>query len=837
MEKNKEMLITTNKYITVTDCKYDASIHGEFEGEFEREHFTTKFKWDDFQLHSYQAIKRDENLLVIAPTSSGKTSVAKYAALYNCIHKGGRVIYTTPIKSLSNEKYGEMKELLIPYNIQPGLLTGDQKINTDSKFIIMTAEILSNALFMIKNDADCKNEDIKNKFQLDKEFITSVDCVIIDEIHFISDETRGHIWENILILLDSKVQIVGLSATIDNPEKFASWIGEIKQKKITLVKKYDRPVPLEYAIFDGDDLNTIMNINGEYNYNVFTTSIEKLKNLDTKHKKNKTNKVNYLLNNFIKYSQDKDLLQLCFIIFSKKNCEKFAETVNIGLITSKESAIAIKELEYKMAFHLKSYENMPRFKQIKSLIQKGICFHHAGLPVILKEVIEHMFKTGHIKLLFATETIAVGVNMPIRTLVLCSIEKGTNNQNIRSLTAAEFKQISGRAGRRGLDTKGLIVFLPLYNLPSEIHIRTELLFGPMPKIVSKMELTYHSFLKLIDSNTTNMDSFYDNSLLYVQNKNIINNMQSILINLIDNHEKAKNDIDIFIKTNNIEENISLNIEKYINMSKHIGSDNPNIMIKLNKQQEKDQKKIKMLIKKNTELYKLYVNAFEKQTELNKTNLELEFYKTYKNDKYQQLSAYLRIMGYLTENNEITQYGIMASYINECNPFILTEIFTNNILQTLTAKQIICFLSILTEKINNNNKIEITLKSITIDPIIIKMIEYTENRINNYIDTETNMNLYSENEYWSLSYDYLEISNLWTNIDFSKEDHSKILSKLYMMEEYEGSFIKNMLKINNIVGNLMTLCNLTRNLDLLPVLQEIEPLIIKGMVNVDSIHVM
>ncbi len=827
-------MINNAEYLNVVDCKYDPKIHGEFEGDFEKEHFKSKFKWDDFQLHAFQAIKRENNLLVVAPTSSGKTNVAKYAMIYNLIKKNKRVIYTTPIKSLSNEKYEEMREILEPYCIQPGLMTGDQKINVDSMFLIMTAEILSNALFMLNDSSKREYSGKKNQYELDKEFVSTIGCVIIDEIHFISDQSRGHVWENILIFLDPTVQIVGLSATIDGPEEFASWIGRIKKRNITLIKKYDRPVPLEFTIYDGVTLHTIMGIDNIYNTQGFQTASKKLSELDKIYAKNKTNKVTGMFNDFIKYAKNKNLFQLCFIIFSKKNCEKFAECVSVPLVDGKESCQAINALERKMGLHLKSYETMPRYLQIKKLIQKGICYHHAGIPVILKEVIEYLYKSGHIKIIFATETIAIGVNMPIRTLVLSSVDKSVGT-GMRSLNAAEFKQICGRAGRRGLDKKGLIVFLFPYDKPSENHIKCELLFGPMPKIESMMTLNYHSFLKIIRSQTIDKDSYFDNSLLCIQNTKLISGINKEITSLQIKYESVQKDIIEHINEETISNDIVREISEYVkNQNKKEISV---FKIKPNKQQILKQKEIDAKVRENRKLYDLFLNLTKLEIDLEKERTSVGYFESYKNNKYQMNTEFLKQMGYMTSDQKITDYGIMASGINECNAFILTEIFTGNILQSLNPKQIVCLLSILTDKTTKTNKVDLTLKNLNIDSIIVKAIQYIESRIKIYIDMEQELGLRSDDEYWDISYDYLEITKLWVSMDLQKEDHSKILQELDQIEEYEGSFIKNILKINNIVDNLISLCELTQNLDLLPVLQEIEPMILKGMVNVDSLHVM
>ncbi len=212
--------------------------------EFEEKYFANK-TWDTFQYNAFQIIKSNKgNLLITAPTSSGKTIPAKYAILYNLTVKHKRVVYTTPIKSLSNEKYEEMKLLLADIGCVPGLLTGDKCIDIDSQFVIMTAEILANALFR----PTCEKNDVH---KLSNNFVDSIGCVIMDEIHYISDKERGNVWEKTLLLLDKSVNIIGLSATIDAPEELAQWISSIKHTDVYLIKKYDRPIPLEYGIFNG----------------------------------------------------------------------------------------------------------------------------------------------------------------------------------------------------------------------------------------------------------------------------------------------------------------------------------------------------------------------------------------------------------------------------------------------------------------------------------------------------------------------------------------------------------------------------------------------------------
>jgi superfamily II RNA helicase len=264
-----------------------------------------------------------------------------------------------------------------------------------------------------------------------------------------------------------------------------------------------------------------------------------------------------------------------------------------------------------------------------------------------------------------------------------------------------------------------------------------------------------------------------------------------------------------------------------------------IKIKPTKQQIKEIKILENVTKNNSDLYELLLKYNRLRKLYHNKLLEKKRLETYKDDRYKLIGEFLLESNYIDGDDQPTEYGKMAALINECNPFVLTEIFTGNILQALTPVQIVCLLSIFTDKINKMDRcdeLDLSLKQISVDLVVKDAIEYIEDRIKNYTTLETNINTQSDENYWELSYDYLEISKLWTEMDMTKEDHSRILQKLSELDEYEGSFIKNMLKINNIVGNLLSLCKSTQNLDLLPVLQEIEKLIIKGMVNVDSLHV-
>ena len=324
-----------------------------------------------------------------------------------------------------------------------------------------------------------------------------------------------------------------------------------------------------------------------------------------------------------------------------------------------------------------------------------------------------------------------------------------------------------------------------------------------------------------------------------QNTKIINAFDESIKKHKYTADNAKKDMDTFIEEHKINKNILLIINNYIRTHNSViklsgfGS-GISILNKPSKQQANTQIHFEETVKGNSILYGLIQSHVNAENILKKSIDEQNTYMMYRDTRYEQIAIFLTESGYLVENN-ISEYGKMASLINECNPFILTEIFTGNILQGMHPIQIVCFLSILTDKIPKINGDDNTINSIR-DITVKNAIIYTESRIQNYIELEQHMGLMSEAIFWDLSYDYVELTEIWCGIDLTTDDHTRILQKLYEMDEYEGTFIKNMLKINNIVSNLITLCDFTQQYDILPSLKDVNRLIVKGMVNVDSLHV-
>ena len=333
------------------------------------------FRFDKFQLFSFKAISEDCNVLVSAPTSSGKTMVGEYAIISH-LNKNHKIIYTSPIKSLSNEKYKEFKDKNF---CDVGLRTGDNKINVDSNLVIMTAEILRNSLY---------------KSEFDK-----IDLVIMDEVHFINDPDRGKIWEETIIMLPQSVQLIMLSATINNVEAFAHWISSVREKKMCLVKSNKRIVPLSYYIYTENQLHKISDSTDTFDDKAFFESKRTYEKIQKERKLNHKSELDpSYFDKIVKFLIKNDLLQTIFFSFSRNNCEKYSKSIQ-SILTPEESANAINMFDFLLRNNKKDYEILPQYIQIKKLIEKGVCFHHSGIIPILKEVIEIIFRNGFIKVL------------------------------------------------------------------------------------------------------------------------------------------------------------------------------------------------------------------------------------------------------------------------------------------------------------------------------------------------------------------------------------------------------------------------------------------------------
>jgi superfamily II RNA helicase len=727
--------------------------------EFYDRSFISSYKWDNFQINSFINIQKNKNILVVAPTSSGKTAVAKYAIIHNIKNRNKKVMYSSPIKSLSNEKFNEFRNIFKSEGITVGLLTGDNKINVESDVLVVTTEIIRN--YLVRSTSS-NNDSITDNI------MKSVGCVIMDEIHFINTE-RGKVWEETIILLDPTIQLVMLSATIDKPEKFASWITSIKSVPISLIKEDKRIIPLTYNIFINKELHDITKLTKIPYSGPVTCNIKTI----------------------LEFMKKKDLFNAIFFSFSKKKCEQYASHIDVEVVDLNFGIETGHIFDNKIGVYRHMFEKNPRYIELRNLIIKGIAYHHAGLPVILKEIVEILFKDGRIKVLFATETFAVGINSPVRTVVFMELEKynGCNN-NMRFLLPAEFKQMSGRAGRRGQDTEGYVI-IPLFNNNYILSDIKDLIDKPPQQLFSDIEIDYQSYINL-----------YENINIHID-KTMVNNANTNKLETLLNEKERLSKL-----LENIDKTILDNFRQIQMLNEH---NIVNIKIKLSKDQEKKQKQLNKIRTTHKEEYEIF-------RRLDKIESEMETISNHKTNTLSKIHYFLTRHKYIIDN-KLTKKAVLISCINECNPFILTELFINNYFDDKTSIEIVQILSLFCDEIKTEqNPVFITDK--------IKLsINFIEKLISDFSKTE------NEN-YWKITKTYIDISFEWA----SGKPTGYILNMLSEVDEYEGNFIKNMIKIINIANTLKTLCKLWNKLELITRLDQIDILLKKDIVNNGSLYI-
>ncbi|KAF2086112.1 putative ATP dependent RNA helicase [Saccharata proteae CBS 121410] len=449
------------------------------------------FTLDPFQQVSVSSIERNESVLVSAHTSAGKTVVAEYA-IAQCLRNNQRVIYTSPIKALSNQKY---REFTADFG-DVGLMTGDVTINPTATCLVMTTEILRSMLYR------------------GSEIMREVAWVIFDEVHYMRDKSRGVVWEETIILLPDKVRYVFLSATIPNAMQFAEWVTKTHNQPCHVVYTDFRPTPLQHYFFPAgaDGIHLIVDEKGvfrEENFQKAMSSIAEKQGDDPadamakrkgKGKDKKLNKGGQKggpsdIYKIVKMIMLKNYNPVIVFSFSKRECENLAlQMSQLAFNDDSEKALVSKVFNSAIESLNEEDRQLPQIQHLLPLLKRGIGVHHSGLLPILKETIEILFQEGLIKVLFATETFSIGLNMPAKTVVFTSVRK-FDGVSQRWVTPSEFIQMSGRAGRRGLDDRGIVIMM--IDEKMEPAVAKEIVRGEQDKLNSAFYLGYNMILNLM----------------------------------------------------------------------------------------------------------------------------------------------------------------------------------------------------------------------------------------------------------------------------------------------------------------------------------------------------
>ncbi|EPS65229.1 increased size exclusion limit 2, partial [Genlisea aurea] len=457
------------------------------------------FRIDKFQGKAVQAFLRGSSVVVSAPTSSGKTLIAEAAAVAT-VARGRRLFYTTPLKALSNQKFRDFRETFGDHNV--GLLTGDSAVNKDAQILIMTTEILRNMLYRSVGMASSES------------VLSNVDVIVLDEVHYLSDISRGTVWEETVIYCPKDVQLICLSATVANPDELAGWIGQI-HGKTELVVSSKRPVPLTWhfstktallPLLDekGTSMNRRLAIDqlqhdsyGDSTYEDegsirrksrkkrFDMPMLSKNGIDSVHRSQVPQVVDTL-----RHLKARDMLPAVWFIFSRKGCDAAVQYLEQFKLLD-EFEVTEVELALKL-FRLK-YPDAVRESSEKGLL-RGVASHHAGCLPLWKSFIEELFQRGLVKVVFATETLAAGINMPARSAVISTLSK-TIESGRTFLSSNALFQMAGRAGRRGIDERGHVV---LVQTPYEgAQEYCKVLFSGLDPLVSQFTASYGMVLNLL----------------------------------------------------------------------------------------------------------------------------------------------------------------------------------------------------------------------------------------------------------------------------------------------------------------------------------------------------
>ena len=402
----------------------------DFISEFE-------FPFDQFQIDACHAVESGHGVLVAAPTGAGKTVVGEFAA-YLALRNGKKCFYTTPIKALSNQKFQEFVDRFGEERV--GLLTGDTNINSEADILVMTTEVLRNMLYANSNT------------------LTNLGSVVMDEVHYLADKFRGAVWEEVLIHLMESVQVISLSATVSNAEEFGEWLGEVRGQTDVILSEH-RPIPLYQHVLINSSLIDLFSQPGKINPEILALEREAMRKVRIpRHRREQWGAQESRLSRaeIMEKLNRENLLPAITFIFSRMGCDAAVkQCLTAGLkLTNTEERAEILATAAKYTANLPEEDlEVLGYREWITALERGIAAHHAGLLPSFKNAVEDLFQRGLVKAVFATETLALGINMPARTVVLEKLTKWNGEAHV-PITPGEYTQLTGRAGRRGIDIEG-----------------------------------------------------------------------------------------------------------------------------------------------------------------------------------------------------------------------------------------------------------------------------------------------------------------------------------------------------------------------------------------------
>jgi len=783
---------------------------------------------DPFQEHAIAAIHKGENVLVTAKTGSGKTLVGEYQIHY-ALAQGKRVFYTTPIKSLSNQKFHDLKQIFPSV----GILTGDIKFKPDAQVVIMTTEILRNMLY--KRNSSTVNLGLSSNISCD-----DLGAVVFDEVHYINNPERGKVWEETLILLPPEIQLILLSATLAAPEAFANWIGLLKKKTCVLISTLYRVVPLTHNVIQGGELKCIMDAKEYYDAGAYNSWLKRREDLadgaaafKDKVKAERaggtegaiSGKVSvhsflHTMNATINMFAEKELLPALFFVFSRKDCERFANKVEGSLIDTSDAA-AIRHI---IEFHLHRYKAVSESRQyheLFDLLMRGIAYHHSGLLPLMKEIVEILFGRGLIKVMFCTETFAVGINMPTKTAVFLDLKKyddKTGGQ--RCLFTDEYLQMAGRAGRRGKDKTGTVVYLPQRHPVYQDEIKS-MMKGSTRAISSKMDFHYDFLLKTLQSGSLQWLNIMRDSYWYEQRRVTSLAIEKELALMEDDYTKGR---------------ATLSDSDFAELSERYRLEAEN-KVAVNAKRKECQRALDSW--KNKHLGPKWENGYKLLPSLERLQKNIQ-------QKKQDLADFSRVdsiveprihflieAGFLKDvtnldsvtKDNLTLRGILATEVNESHSLLTAEVYALGLMKDMAPEIILTVLSaFINEKIVDEAP---SLGSLSIPGSVVTILERVDTLASNFKSIETRCCVPYDN-YWDLSTSCIEPVWRWLN-----GESSATLCNDYGI--YEGNLMRVVLRIANIADEWISLATYCEDTEMVARMTEMKCGLLRDIAITDSLY--
>lgn len=802
------------------------------------------FPLDPWQQHAVSAIHAGHNVLVTAKTGSGKTLVGEYM-IAHCLRQGKRVFYTTPIKSLSNQKYYDLKHLFPKATV--GIMTGDIKSAPEADIVVMTTEILRNLLF--KQSTATATIGAAGAISL-----RDVDAVIFDEVHYINDPDRGHVWEETLILLPRDVHLILLSATIDSAREFAGWLGKAKEKPITLLSTTHRIVPLIHGVWDPTQTPLPLRAlkagdEAPYNGRVYE---DWLKGREARQRaaedwaarvgaakaagdsiagatgKVRVHSFTHTLNQAVQVLKERDLLPALFFHFSRKECERYAEQISGSLLDSSDTA-AVKHI---IRFHLHHYaatlDHLPQYHQVVRLLERGIAFHHSGLLPLLKEIVEILFAKGYVRVLFCTETFAVGLNMPARTVVFMDLKKPAGGDGgWRPLRTDEYIQMAGRAGRRGKDTQGVVIYLPARE-PVDADVTRGVMTGGLVPLESRLQFHYDFLLKALHRSQALAaaaeplwTAIVKNSHWEAQRAAAADRLESELTVLAaEKAALAMSDADA------AEMKVKVDLEQLVKTT--VNATKRKAASDLNSWKERHAgpkwRAVEAIWAQHTVLTKKISIA-----ESGIATLRADATASRVLPLLEALEDWGALKPTGTPIPSQTAFGVLATEVNEGNPLLIARLYESELLKDASAEEIVgvlgCFITEkeALDKSTHPNALPATI-SARVKSTLLTIDTWTQTGL----AIEAKYGLDSPPEFWSLSTLWVEIGTEWYNGAEAAE-----LAARY--EIYEGNLMRGLLKLANLLNEWINMATVKANVDMLSRLREAPSRLLRDIAQPESLY--